>query len=188
VAQYSDFSQPAYLPGHTLKAHHSGGVDHIKIVAVRHMGTHEHDWGALTANTLSAGNECPHLKVNDGEIANYRFYANDSLWVFPNHPAASKYYQSKTFADTQLARWGINRWEADRSLAPVIQQTMWAASDIWVWQDDVPTWDLRPIISSLSSQGYVHFFGWRYAWESLPTGQEGQADLWIDTWPDTRKK
>lgn len=193
MAQHTDFSEPKYLPGHKLQAHHQGGIDNIRIVAARPMGVHRHDWltdGALTAGTLASGRECNHLKVFDGEIACYRYVVADNMLVMPKHPAASPYYQSKSFSTAQGNRWAMERWEADRSLAPVIQEYLFAASEIWVWQDEVPTWDLLPMLSQSNAvQGYCDFFGWRYAWEPMNAIEEKPvAHEWFDTWPDRGKR
>ena len=63
---------------------------------------------------------------------------------------------------------------------------MLKSSEFLVFQQNTPRFDLYPVtgLSGASTpQGYVEFFGFRFALQRLPNGERGMVDIWTQGWP-----
>jgi len=169
----SDFEK-TLLPGWTARLLRSDGYKDVEVLAVLSLPMYRHDIGALTGNSLA--NSISELKMPDGEFAQYRFKVMDAFEVEMTHPAGS---QRLWRSQTQTHR--LQPWD---STAPEIEQRFaWAASEFFVYQQDIPEFDLYPFQSSLipSTQGYLAFQGYRYIFKSIET--EGMVKIWVNGIP-----
>lgn len=175
-----------YLPGHTYKVHKVSGDINVRITAARPHPSHRHDFGALTAGTVSTAQQCTHIQVADGQFARYRFIILGAFDIELKHPQATLFWAPRGPSVTVGATWRARSWEGDRTLSPSQQEWYWMSTEFWLWEDEDPRFDIYPLNSAgtqPAAQGHVEFQGWRYGWEELEDNEAVQGDIWVDKFP-----
>ena len=178
--------EPALLMGQTARLHLSTNEFHdIRVVSWGYLPSHRHDFGSLTAGTPSLANDCGHIDMPDGEMAQYRWRIIDpSVEVELKHPASTQQWMVQSSSTSTGANWRLRYW--DEKEPEDIQKWMFKSSEFFVFEQNTPRFDLHPItgLSGASTpQGYVEFFGFRYALEKLPNNERGMVDIWVQGWP-----
>ncbi len=178
--------EPALLIGQSARLYTSVSEYHdIRVVNWGYLPSHRHDFGSLTAGTASLANDCTHLDMNDGEMAQYRFRIIDpSVEVELKHPASTQQWTVQSSSTSTGANWRLRYW--DENDPETVQKWMFKSSEFFVFQQDTPRFDLYPesgLSGASTPQGYIEFFGFRYALEKLPAGERGLVDIWVQSWP-----
>lgn len=176
---------PGFLEDHTVQLIKSTGRQNVRIVGVRPLPSHYHDWGALTAGTASLRNECTHLELDTGEMAQYRVIVRDpGIELELRHPRATMFWNNKNANVTVGTNWRVRNISDEESEA--MRNWRWAASEFWVFEDDTPLWDVYPLASmgiAPAPQGHVEFMGYRYSFEDIGN-EAGQVPLRINKFTD----
>ena len=178
--------EPALLTGQTARLHLNTNEFHdIRIVVGANL--------LLTVTTLaplplvhpSLANDCSHIDMPDGQFAQYRWRIIDpSVEVELKHPASTQQWMVQSSSTSTGANWRLRYWDEQDPID--VQKWMFKSSEFFVFEQNTPRFDLHPItgLSGASTpQGYVEFFGFRYALEKLPNGERGMVDIWMQGWP-----
>jgi len=178
--------EPALLGGQSARLHLSATEFHdIRVVSWGYLPSHRHDFGSLTAGTASLANDCTHIDMPNGELAQYRWVIGDpSVEVEMKHPASTQQWMAQSQTTSTGANWRMRYWGVDDPID--VQKWMFKSSEFFVFEQNTPRFDLYPVsgLSGASTpQGYVEFFGFRYSLERLPNGERGMVDLWVQGWP-----
>lgn len=197
--QFRRHFEPLFLPGHTVRIHKADGIRDLLIRAVGALPLHRHDFGAFTGITALTAQECTHLEMQDGDLAEYRFIPQDNFEVELTHPTTTtRQFVTRNRGTTQGTTWRIPPWINDPTLPAAMRDYFWAASEFFVWEQETPRFDLYPILSGAGSlQGYLEFSGWRYSAYTFEKAREagvlkspekggperGMFDLWVNSWP-----
>jgi len=186
MPQYNLPFDPILLPGQTARLHRSetNFVD-VVCVALGALGTHRHDFGSVTGENL--GNDCTHLDMPDGEMAQYRYVIRGNFEIHLQHPAGVDQYRTGgTVKSTRSAAFRMPPWASDPDEPVLIQDAHWRMSEFLVLEDKTPRFDLYPIgHSSGPVDGYVDFMGLKMSLR--PHSEPGQVHIWVDGWPPGRK-
>lgn len=170
---------PRYLPGHTVRVIRADGEAVVMIKAVRAMPSHEHDFGSLTAGTASTRQECTHLELEDGQMAQYWVRVRDQFEVEIRHSRATEYFGSRLSNNSVGGNWRVRPfYQPEPYETEEILNYRLLSSEFWVWEQQTPLFDLYPYNSAQNPQGHLEFMGWRYAVE--PTDQTPVATLRVD--------
>ena len=178
--------EPALLAGQSARLHINATEFHdVRVVQWGYLPSHRHDFGSLTAGTASLANDCAHIDMPDGEMAQYRWRIIDpGVEVELKHPASTQQWATQSYSTSTGATWRMRYW--DEKDPEITQRWLEKASEIWVFEQNTPRFDLYPVsgLSGASTpQGYIEFFGFRYALERLPNGERGMVDIWTQGWP-----
>ena len=178
--------EPALLTGQSARLHVNASEFHdVRVVSWGYLPSHRHDFGALTAGTASLANDCGHIDMPDGEFAQYRWRIVDpSVEVEIKHPASTQQWATSSYSTSTGANWRMRYWDENDPIE--IQKWMLKASEFFVFEQDTPRFDLYPVsgLSGASTpQGYIEFFGFRYALQRLPGTERGMVDIWTQGWP-----
>lgn len=169
---------PTLREGFTLTVIRSDGVSNVRIKGMRGLPSHEHDFGALTAGTASTRQECTHLELESGQLAEYWVRVRDQFELEILHPRATNFFATKLSGNTVGANWRVRPFYGEQNETPELLNFRLESSKFWVWQDDTPLFDLYPFNSAQNPQGHVEFVGWRYSFEEIP--ESGQTTLRVD--------
>lgn len=169
--------EPIALPGHTIQIHKADGEFGIRITAVGFLPSLRYDSGALTANADQT--EISNLEMRSGELAQWRFVILDDFEVEMSHPGTQKQWSTKNVATRvrpipiQSSEWGP------------LESFVFASSEFYVYENETPRFDLKVLNSggAATTNGHIEFFGIRYKFTKLETGQRGLFDLWVNDWP-----
>jgi hypothetical protein len=178
--------EPILLAGQSARLHINNSEFHdVRVKTWGYLPSHLHDFGDLTAGTASLANDCSHIDMPDGEMAQYRWRINvPSLEVELKHPASTQQWATQSYSTSSGANWRQRYWSA---VDPIdIQKWMFQSSEFLVFEQNTPRFDIHPITGLAGAsdpQGYVEFFGIRYALERLPNGERGMVDIWVQGWP-----
>ena len=172
--------EPAYKEGHRVTVIRNDGTSHVMIKGVRALPSHEHDFGALTAGTAANRLECTHLELDAGQFAQYWVKIRDNFELELLHPRATNFFNNKRASNVAGSNWRLRPFVGEQNETPELLNLRLLASEFWVWEDDTPLFDLYPLNSAQSPQGHVEFFGYRYSYEVLPAGSEGQVTRRFD--------
>ena len=187
MPQYNLAFDPILLSGHTARLYidASNSVD-VRVVAVGPLANHAHDFGTLTGNLL--GQDDVHLDLPDGELAQYRFVARGNFDIHLQHPVGVDQYRTNASdKGTRSAAWRIPPWSRDPQLPELLQASFWRLSEFFVLEDRTPRFDLYPYApTGQGVEAYVDFFGWKFALEKLPAGEQGQTTIWVSGWPASK--
>ena len=181
----TDF-EPILLGGQSARLHINATEFHdVRVVNWGYLPSHRHDFGALTAGTASLANDCTHIDMPDGEFAQYRWRIIDpGVEVEMKHPASTQQWASASYSTSTGANWRMRYWCTEDPVE--VQKWMLKSSEFLVFQQNTPRFDLYPV-SGLSGagtpQGFIEFFGFRYALQRLPNGERGMVDIWTQGWP-----
>ena len=172
--------EPALLGGQSARLHINATEYHdVRVVSWGYLPSHRHDFGSLTAGTASLANDCTHIDMPDGALAQYRWVIGDpAVEVELKHPASTQQWATQSFSTATGANWRMRYWGVDDPID--VQKWMFKSSEIWVFEQNTPRFDLYPVsgLSGASTpQGYIEFFGFRYALERLPNGESGLVDI-----------
>jgi len=178
--------EPALLGGQSARLHVNATEYHdIRVVSWGYLPSHRHDFGSLTGGTASLGNDCTHIDMPDGELAQYRWVIGDpAVEVEMKHPASTQQWMAQSQSTSTGANWRMRHWGVDDPID--VQKWMFKSSEFFVFEQNTPRFDLYPLAGlegARSAQGYVEFFGFRYALERLPNGERGMVDIWVQGWP-----
>jgi len=181
----TDF-EPILLTGQSARLHINATEFHdVRVVSWGYLPSHRHDFGALTAGTASLANDCTHIDMPDGEFGQYRWRIIDpGVEVELKHPASTQQWASQSYSTSTGANWRMRYW--DEKDPEEVQKWMLKSSEFLVFQQNTPRFDLYPVsgLSGASTpQGYIEFFGFRYALQRLPNGERGMVDIWTQGWP-----
>lgn len=172
--------EAAYKEGHTVQVIRTDGISHVRIKGVRALPSHEHDWGSLTAGSVTSRQECTHLELDAGQFAQYWVKVRDNFELELLHPRSTNFFNNKRASNVVGANWRIRPYLGEQNETPEVQNMRLAASEFWVWEDDTPLFDLYPPLSVQNPQGHVEFFGYRYSYDELPVGAEGAVTRRFD--------
>ena len=178
--------EPALLTGQSARLNVNPSEFHdVRVVSWGYLPSHLHDFGDLTAGTASVANDCSHIDMPDGELAQYRFRINvPSVEIELKHPASTQQWTVQSSSTTSGTNWRMRYW--DKEEPEEVQKWMLKSSEFLVFQQNTPRFDLYPVtgLSGASTpQGYVEFFGFRFALQRLPNGERGMVDIWTQGWP-----
>jgi len=178
--------EPALITGQSARLHVNASESHdVRVVSWGYLPSHRHDFGAQTGGTASLSNDCTHIDMPNGELAQYRFVIGDpALEIELKHPASTQQWMTQSQTTSTGANWRMRYWGVDDPID--IQKWMFKSSEFFVFEQNTPRFDIYPINGlegARASQGYVEFFGFRYALERLPNGERGMVDLWVQGWP-----
>jgi hypothetical protein len=178
--------EPALLTGQSARLHVNATEFHdVRVVSWGYLPSHLHDFGSLTGGTASLANDCSHIDMPDGELAQYRFRINDpAVEIELKHPASTQQWTVQSSSTTAGTNWRMRYWSEQDPTD--IQKWMFKSSEFFVFEQNTPRFDLYPLDGlegARTSQGYVEFFGFRYALERLPNGERGMVDMWVQGWP-----
>jgi len=178
--------EPALLTGQSARLHINASEFHdVRVVSWGYLPSHRHDFGSLTAGTASLSNDCSHIDMPDGELGQYRWRIVDpSVEVEMKHPASTQQWATQSYSTSTGANWRMRYW--DEKDPELVQNWMFKSSELWVFEQNTPRFDLYPVtgLSGASTpQGYVEFFGFRYALQRLPATERGVVDIWTQGWP-----
>ena len=178
--------EPALLSGQSARLHINATETHDdRVVSWGYLPSHRHDFGSLTAGTPSLANDCSHIDMPDGELAQYRWRIIDpAVEVELKHPASTQQWASQSYTTSTGANWRM-RYRSSEDPDDV-QKWMFKSSEFFVFEQNTPRFDLFPesgLSGASTPQGYIEFFGFRYALERLPTGERGMVDIWVQGWP-----
>jgi len=178
--------EPILLTGQSARLHINTSEFHdVRVVTWGYLPSHRHDFGSLTAGTASLANDCTHIDMPDGEFGQYRWRIVDpSVEVELKHPASTQQWATQSYSTSTGANWRMRYW--DKEEPEEVQKWMLKSSEFLVFEQNTPRFDLHPItgLSGASTpQGYIEFFGIRYALQRLPNGERGMVDIWTQGWP-----
>jgi len=181
----TDF-EPILLTGQSARLHINATEFHdVRVVSWGYLPSHRHDFGALTAGTASLANDCTHIDMPDGEFAQYRWRIIDpSVEVEMKHPASTQQWATSSYSTSTGANWRMRYW--DKEEPEEVQKWMLKSSEFFVFQQNTPRFDLYPVsgLSGASTpQGYIEFYGFRFALQRLPNSERGMVDIWTQGWP-----
>ena len=178
--QFNPEFEPALLGGYTARLFKADGFVDIRVLAVGAIPSFRWDAGALTAGATLSNQDPTHLDMPVGEFAQIRQIVRGQFELDMTHPNQSvRQWQSKS-----------NNWRlgpVDQILDPAATAFMWAASEIWIFEDETPRFDFVTFKSAQMLQGHVDHYGWRYSYEIMEEGQddyvEPKAHIWVNSWP-----
>jgi len=178
--------EPALLTGQSARLHINASEFHdVRVVSWGYLPSHRHDFGSLTAGTASLANDCAHIDMSDGEFAQYRWRIVDpSVEVELKHPASTQQWATQSYSTSTGANWRMRYW--DQNDPEDVQKWMFKSSEFFVFEQNTPRFDLYPesgLSGASTPQGYIEFFGFRYALQRLPNGERGMVDIWTQGWP-----
>jgi hypothetical protein len=178
--------EPILLTGQSARLHINASEFHdVRVVSWGYLPSHRHDFGSLTAGTASLANDCTHIDMPDGEFGQYRWRIIDpGVEVELKHPASTQQWASQSYSTATGANWRMRYW--DKEEPEEVQKWMLKSSEFFVFQQNTPRFDLYPVsgLSGASTpQGYIEFFGFRFALQRLPNGERGMVDIWTQGWP-----
>jgi hypothetical protein len=174
------------LTGQSARLHINATEFHdVRVVSWGYLPSHRHDFGSLTAGTASLAGDCTHIDMPDGEFAQYRWRIVDpGVEVELKHPASTQQWASQSYSTSTGANWRMRYWSGEDP--DDVQKWMFKSSEFFVFEQNTPRFDLFPqagLSGASTPQGYVEFFGFRYALERLPAGERGMVDIWVQGWP-----
>jgi len=181
--------EPALLTGQSARLHLNATEAHdVRVVSWGYLPSHRHDFGELTAGTASLAQDCTHIDMPDGEFAQYRFKIIDpSVEIELKHPASTQQWAVQGYSTSTGANWRQRYWSTEDP--EDVQKWMFKSSEFFVFEQNTPRFDLYPetgLSGASTPQGYVEFFGFRYALQRLPEGERGMVDIWVQGWPGGR--
>lgn len=160
--------RPFFRIGDLVRVIRSSGVDDVVIRYVSALPGFRYDFG-VDGVADATDQEVTELEMGTNVMAQLRFSPLEPFEVELDNPAGVEQWRSST------QRWRIGPWLVDTSLRDADRQTQELMSQFWVWEDDTPRFNLRPLANHYVS-GYVQFWGWRYDIVKVSTlsGPEGQ--------------
>lgn len=181
---------PILLPGQTARLFRteSNFVD-VRVIAIGPLGVHRHDFGTLTSSE-NLDNDCTHIDMQEGEMAQYRYIPRGNFEVHLQHPAGVDQYRTQgTVKSTRTSAFRMQPWADDPDVPQIVQDAYWRLSEFIVLEDKTPRFDLYPIgHPSGGVEAHVDFFGIKYSLAPLlEVDKPGRVDIWVDGWPAGKK-
>ncbi len=120
------------------------------------------DFGAISADSVSRANAVSILEMEGNaknetdvsEVAQLRFYPIDDIAIAVKQPAASGRFKTRS----NEIRVDYKTMELD----PTLKST-----EIYVYEDDVPSIDVYNLTNYALTQSRIQFFGWRLVGSQL---------------------
>lgn len=163
---------PILDTGETARLVTAHGILNCEVIAYGALPEHIEDFGALTAGTWDADNECNDLEMNAGEFAQFRFrILDDVLMRFNNLGSTRQWRTAKT--NFTMGQYPMEAGE------DFLKQYMFAASEFFVHEIDTPRFDFYCERALTTSR--VKFSGWRFKIREIPS--RGKKTIWISDWP-----
>ncbi len=178
--QFNAGFAPALLNGHSARLFKADGWIDLRILAVGALPSFRWDVGALTAGSTTAAQDPTHLDMPVGEFSQVRSIIRGQFELELTHPNQSvRQWQSKSNG------WRLTPVDWDQD--PAASAFMWAASELWIFEDETPRFDFIALSSAQVLNGHVDHYGWRYSYEVFTDEESNKnppkANIWVNSWP-----
>ena len=168
--RYRRVFEPILLPGETAALYMSQGVVNIRVEAVGALPEYIKDFGVLTSGTNLQSQQDTSLELTTMEMSQLRMRVLDDFRLKLYNPSSFKQW-STAKVDFWLPRFPDN--------PEFLQEFFWQASELFVFEDDIPSFDLTVLQSSAKSR--VAFSGYKYNLSEIRT--PGKVPIWLNSWP-----
>jgi len=168
---YKQELEPIVLPDQTVHLITASKEYDLKCVAVEPLPAFVHDFGAVTATDWSRDKTIDNLEMPTNELAQIRMKVLDDFRLYMKNPPGQEHWR------TNKVQFYLPKWPTEE----VVQKFMWAASEHYVWEDEIPEYDLYNPGAVNLTLARVEISGFRYRFTSIP--QRGVLVLWASGWP-----
>ena len=153
----------------------------VEVVQVYPLAIHRHDFGTLIANTLDQ--DCTHLDMPDGHMAQYRYIPRGNFRVHLQHPGGVDIYRTNgSTKGSQTAGFFVDPYDIDGQQWDGHDAMLWAASEFIVFEDETPRFDIYPLAPvAAAREGYIDFYG--YAFVLKKATQPPPISIWVNGRP-----
>lgn len=178
---------PLWQAGQSVRLFKGSEDNHIDVTIKHVFGLpwHRHNFGILTAD--STDNDCTHLDMQDGYMAQYRFIPRSSVDVHLQHPGGVDIFRTNgSTKGGATTGWFVHGYDQEGEQWDGHDWHQWAASEFVVFEDETPRFDLYPTAPSESLPAHVDFYGWAYALKRFSPSQGGAmppATYWVNGRP-----
>ena len=163
---------PILLPGQTARIITETQQLDVECVAVGAMPEYMKDFGALTAATWATDKEDVNLEMGNNGLAQLRMRVSDDIKVqLKNLISTNQWRTIKT--NFYLRQFPQGSGE------DFLKEYMFRASEIFVYENDTPRFDLYSDIALATSR--ILFSGWRFRLKQITA--PGKATIWVSGWP-----
>lgn len=180
---YNEVFKPILLPGQTARLRKGeDSFEDVEVISVWPLGVHRHDFGDLTGDLTNQ--DCEHLDMPDGEMAQYRYMPRDNFEVHLQHPGGVDRY--RTNASTKgdaTAGWFIRPYDQEGEQWDRYDDFMWMASEFLVLEDATPRFDIYPLVRTTGGMNaHIDFFGIAYSLRRASI-QNPPVEFWVNNRP-----
>lgn len=134
-------------------------LGYYKVLYIDPLPEHTYDFGPAAAAGIASGstdadNEISNLYLDDGQLAQYRFYVVDDIEVSIKQPMAKTHWTTKGVKET---------------LTAFTQQVFKGLQhmDIFVWEEEKVYFDAKNPTKYTIYKARVRFIGYRYILEKI---------------------
>lgn len=173
MPRYNKDFDPVMIEGHTATLYGTGLPEdglNVKCVAVGAMPEYWNDFGALTANTPDTDQSDTNLEMSTMELAQYRMRVITEMQVTLKHPGAVRQWRTKNRA------FYLPQYPSEPR---TLQDWYWTASEFFVFEDNIPYFDLLSDRAQVAS--IIVFSGWRFKLQKI--SESGKVPIWTSEWP-----
>lgn len=134
----------------------------VEVTGVFPLGVHVHDFGTMTTSSLNQ--DCTHLDMDNGEMAQIRYIPRGRFRVHLQNPNGVDIYRTQGSAKgDQTAGWFIDNVSGDPDEIHQVRSAMFALSEFLVYEDETPRFDLYGLAPAAQIEMYVHFYGFGFS-------------------------